>query len=71
MPPATAKELKQETQFVENLKAKRKALGRPITDQQARNEFQKAKRQKAAGGADVSGKRPGILTRAARVSRGV
>lgn len=68
---ATAKDLREETQFVENLKAKRKALGRPISDQAATAEFQKAKRQKAAGGADVSGKRPSILARTARAIRGV
>lgn len=70
MAQASLKDIKEETEFVEGRKARNKARGIPVVSEAAiRSEFQKAKRQKAAGGAST--KPVGILGRTVRALRGV
>ena len=51
------KTILRKTQFVENIKAKRKALGQEVgSDASIGEEFEDAKRKKASGGADPNRK---------------
>ena len=48
------KEIRQKTQFVQNIIAKEKALGRTISRQDAEERYHQAVKDKARGGAKVA-----------------
>lgn len=67
--PSPQTRLKQRTQFIENIKAKHKAMGRPITDRQATKLYERAVEDRAGGGADVN-KDVSKATKKAAAARG-